>query len=98
MDTRIWMQESFWESAEKQSVKESPQENAEHLSKDQNENGGNKLVDQKTSLWKQTYENILVGMGFCGIRLNFLLLYYILPVSLGSTSSCPERYACSAYF
>ena len=40
MDTRIWMQESFWESAEKQSVKESPQENAEHLSKDQNENGG----------------------------------------------------------
>ena len=28
MDTRIWMQESFWESAEKQSVKESPQENA----------------------------------------------------------------------
>lgn len=79
MDTRIWMQESFWESTEKQSVKESPQENAEHLSKDQNENGGNKLVDQKTSLWKQTYENILVGMGFCGIRLNFLLLYYILP-------------------
>ena len=49
MDTRIWMQESFWERAEKQSVKESPQENAEHLSKDQNENGGNKLVDQKTS-------------------------------------------------
>ena len=40
MDTRIWMQESFWESAEKQSVKESPQENAGHLSKDQNENGG----------------------------------------------------------
>ena len=79
MDTRIWMQESFWESAEKQSVKESPQENAEHLSKDQNENGGNKLVDQKTSLWKQTYENILVGMGFCVIKLNFLLLYYILP-------------------
>ncbi|MFR4783925.1 MAG: hypothetical protein ACLUAR_14475 [Pilosibacter sp.] len=73
MDTRIWMQESFWESAEKQSVKESPQENAEHLSKDQNENGGNKLVDQKTSLWKQTYENILVGMGFCVIKLNFLL-------------------------
>ena len=79
MDTRIWMQESFWESAEKQSVKESPQENAEHLSKDQNENGGNKPVDQKTSLWKQTYENILVGMGFCVIKLNFLLLYYILP-------------------
>lgn len=79
MDTRIWMQESFWESAEKQSVKESPQENAGHLSKDQNENGGNKLVDQKTSLWKQTYENILVGMGFCVIKLNFLLLYYILP-------------------
>ena len=79
MDTRIWMQESFWESAEKQSVKESPQENAEHLSKDQNENGGNKLVNQKTSLWKQTYENILVGMGFCVIKLNFLLLYYILP-------------------
>lgn len=79
MDTRIWMQESFWESAEEQNGKESPQENAEHLSKDQNENGGNKLVDQKTSLWKQTYENILVGMGFCGIRLNFLLLYYILP-------------------
>ena len=79
MDTRIWMQESFWESAEKQSVKESPQENAEHLSKDQNENGGNKLVDQKTSLWKQTYENILVGLGFCVIKLNFLLLYYILP-------------------
>lgn len=79
MDTRIWMQESFWESTEKQSVKESPQENAEHLSKDQNENGGNKLVDQKTSLWKQTYENILVGMGFCVIKLNFLLLYYILP-------------------
>lgn len=74
MDTRIWMQESFWESAEKQSVKESPQENAGHLSKDQNENGGNKLVDQKTSLWKQTYENILVGMGFCVITLNFLLL------------------------
>ena len=79
MDTRIWMQESFWESAEKQSVKESPQENAEHLSKDQNENGGNKPVDQKTSLWKQTYENILVGMGFCVITLNFLLLNYILP-------------------
>ena len=79
MDTRIWMQESFWESAEEQNGKESPQENAEHLSKDQNENGGNKLVDQKTSLWKQTYENILVGMGFCVIKLNFLLLYYILP-------------------
>ena len=79
MDTRIWMQESFWESAEKQSVKESPQENAEHLSKDQNENGGNKLVDQKTSLWQQTYENILVGMGMCVITLNFLLLNYILP-------------------
>ena len=47
MDTRIWMQESFWESAEEQNGKESPQENAEHLSKDQNENGGNKLVDQK---------------------------------------------------
>ena len=79
MDTRIWMQESFWESAEEQNVKESPQENAEHLSKNQNENGGNKLVDQKTSLWQQTYENILVGMGFCGITLNFLLLNYILP-------------------
>ena len=39
MDTRIWMQESFWESAEEQNVKESPQENAEHLSKNQNENG-----------------------------------------------------------
>ena len=75
MDTRIWMQESFWESAEKQSVKESPQENAEHLSKDQNENGGNKLVDQKTSLWKQTYENILVGMGFCVIKLSSVILY-----------------------
>ena len=74
MDTRIWMQESFWESAEEQSVKESLQENAEHLSKDQNENGGNKLVDQKTSLWKQTYENILVGLGMCVITLNFLLL------------------------
>ena len=79
MDTRIWMQESFWESAEEQNGKESPQENAEHLSKDQNENGGNKLVDQKTSLWQQTYENILVGMEFCVIKLNFLLLYYILP-------------------
>ena len=33
MDTRIWMQESFWESAEEQNGKESPQENAEHLSK-----------------------------------------------------------------
>lgn len=75
MDTRIWMQESFWESAEEQNGKESPQENAEHLSKDQNENGGNKLVDQKTSLWQQTYENILVGMGMCVITLNFLQLY-----------------------
>ena len=58
-------------------MKESPQENAEHLSKDQNENGGNKLVDQKTSLWKQTYENILVGLGFCVIKLNFssVILY-----------------------
>ena len=28
MDTRIWMQESFWESTEEQNVKESPQENA----------------------------------------------------------------------
>ena len=37
MDTRIWMQESFWESTEEQNVKESPQENAEHLSKDQND-------------------------------------------------------------
>lgn len=27
MDTRIWMQESFWESAEEQNGKESPQEN-----------------------------------------------------------------------
>lgn len=79
MDTRIWMQESFWESTEEQNVKESPQENAGHLSKGQNENGGNKLVDQKTSLWQQTYENILVGMGFCGITLNFFLLNYILP-------------------
>ena len=79
MDTRIWMQESFWESAEEQNGKESPQENAEHLSKDQNENGGNKPVDQKTSLWQQTYENILVGMGMCVITLNFLLLNYILP-------------------
>ena len=31
MDTRIWMQESFWESTEEQNVKESPQENAGHL-------------------------------------------------------------------
>ena len=62
MDTRIWMKESFWESTEEQNVKESLQENAEHSSKDQNENGENKLVDQKTSLWQQTYENILVGM------------------------------------
>ena len=31
MDTRIWMQESFWESTEEQNGKESPQENAEHL-------------------------------------------------------------------
>ena len=74
MDTRIWMQESFWESAEEQNVKEDPQENAGNLSKDQNENGGNKPVDQKTSLWKQTYENILVGLGMCVITLNFLLL------------------------
>ena len=37
MDTRIWMQESFWESTEEQNVKESPQENAGHLSKDQYE-------------------------------------------------------------
>ena len=51
MDTRIWMQESFWESTEEQNGKESLQENAGHLSKDQNENGGNKLVDQKNSLW-----------------------------------------------
>ena len=77
MDTRIWMQESFWESAEEQNGKESPQENAEHLSKDQNENGGNKLVDQKTSLWQQTYENILVGMGMCVIttELSSIKLY-----------------------
>ena len=79
MDTRIWMQESFWESTEEQNVKESPQENAGHLSKDQYENGRNKPVDQKTSLWQQTYENILVGMGMCVITLNFLLLNYILP-------------------
>ena len=79
MDTRIWMQESFWESTEEQNGKESPQENAGHLSKDQYENGRNKPVDQKTSLWQQTYENILVGMGMCVITLNFLLLNYILP-------------------
>ena len=75
MDTRIWMQESFWESAEKQSVKESPQENAEHLSKDQNENGGNKLVDQKTSLWQQTYENILVGILRDQTEFSSVILY-----------------------
>lgn len=74
MDTRIWMQESFGESMEKQNVKESPQESVERLSEEQKERSGNKLVDQKTSLWQQTYENILVGMGFCGITLNFLLL------------------------
>lgn len=79
MDTRIWMQESFGESMEKQNVKESPQESVERLSEEQKERSGNKLVDQKTSLWQQTYENILVGMGFCGITLNFLLLNYILP-------------------
>ena len=79
MDTRIWMQESFWESTEEQNGKESPQENAGNLSKDQYDNGRNKPVDQKTSLWQQTYENILVGMGFCVSTLNFLLLNYILP-------------------
>lgn len=79
MDTRIWMQESFGESMEKQNVKESPQESVERLSEEQKERSGNKLVDQKTSLWQQTYENILVGMGMCVITLNFLLLNYILP-------------------
>ena len=33
----------------------------------------------KESLWKQTYENILIGMGFVGITLNFLFLNQILP-------------------
>lgn len=54
MDTRIWMQESFWESTEEQNGKESPQENAGHLSKDQYENGRNKPVDQKTSSCSST--------------------------------------------
>lgn len=62
MDTRIWMQESFGECREAECERESAGKRR-HLSKVQNENGGNKLVDQKTSLWKQTYENILVGMG-----------------------------------
>ena len=31
------------------------------------------------SLWKQTYEKILIGMGLFGITLNFLLLNQILP-------------------
>ena len=31
------------------------------------------------SLWKQTYEKILVGMGLFGITLNFLFLNQILP-------------------
>ena len=53
MDTRIWMQESFWESTEEQNGKESPQENAGHLSKDQNENGRSKQVDKTTRLGKQ---------------------------------------------
>ena len=33
----------------------------------------------KESLWKQTYENILIGMGFIGITLNFLFLNQLLP-------------------
>lgn len=33
----------------------------------------------KESLWKQTYENILIGIGFVGITLNFLFLNQILP-------------------
>ncbi len=32
-------------------------------------NGGENRM--KESLWKQTYENILIGMGFVGITLNF---------------------------
>lgn len=81
MNTGIWMQESFWESTEEQNVKDGPQESTGHLERagEGKENGGNRLVDQKMSLWQQTYENILVGMGLCGITLNFLLLNYILP-------------------
>ena len=75
MDTRIWMQESFWESAEEQNGKESPQENAGNLSKDQYENGRNKPVDQKTSLWQQTYENILVGIVCDHAELSSIKLY-----------------------
>lgn len=40
-------------------------------------NGGKNRM--KESLWKQTYENILIGMGFVGITLNFLFLNQILP-------------------
>ena len=68
MDTRIWMQESFWESAEKQSVKESPQENAEHLSNDQNENGGNKLVDQRQVSGSRRMRIFWLGWDSAGSR------------------------------
>ena len=40
------------------------------------EREGNRM---KESLWKQTYENILIGMGFIGITLNFLFLNQLLP-------------------
>ena len=40
-------------------------------------NGGENRM--KESLWKQTYENILIGMGFIGITLNFLFLNQLLP-------------------
>ena len=40
------------------------------------EREGNRM---KESLWKQTYENILIGIGFVGITLNFLFLNQILP-------------------
>ncbi len=84
MDTGIWMQESFWESAGEQNAKNSAQENREHsaaeyLTEDRNGDGGNKPVDQEASPWQYAYENILIGMGLCGITLNFLLLNYILP-------------------
>ena len=80
MDTGIWMQESFWESAGEQNAKNSAQESCEHsaaeyLTEGRNGDGGNKPVDQEASPWQYAYENILIGMGLCGIRLNFLLLY-----------------------
>lgn len=82
MDTRMWMQEAFWQDSvdgREEMDRESEDFGAKNQGNAQNDHGEKNNSQKEVTLWQQTYENILVGMGMCAITLNFLLLNYILP-------------------